>query len=470
MTRRVRGAASVLLAVVLVSSSAACVQPGGIGSPPHGSGDSRLRPVIFVHGGSGSGAQFESQAMRLTSNGYPARLVAVHEYDSTFGINTMEEVWAGLDELIAELLEASRADQVDLLGHSLGTAVSQGYLTSSPERAEQVAHYVNIDGAPATAPPAGVDTLAVWGEGNQDGEITGAENHYAPDQAHVQVATSAETFEQFYEFFTGRPPRTTDVVPERANRIRLSGEANLFPSNQGADGATLEIWQVDGETGARQGRRPSATYEIGEDGAWGPFRAKGNTHYEFALTRLDQEGEETTHHFYFQPFFRSNHLIRLLTSEPGTGIDVLREQSDRHTTLNIVRYKEIWGDQGELDDVLEVEGESVINEAIAPRSARLNALFVMDDGSDGMSNLDAPIADLAGLPFISGTDLFLPAADPPDDPVRVEMVARAGDGEPEVVNVPNWISSEHHVSVQFRDFEQDVERSPGRGRGHGHRR
>jgi triacylglycerol esterase/lipase EstA (alpha/beta hydrolase family) len=34
-----------------------------------------LRPVVFVHGSSGSGAQYESQAMRFASNGYPASYV-----------------------------------------------------------------------------------------------------------------------------------------------------------------------------------------------------------------------------------------------------------------------------------------------------------------------------------------------------------------------------------------------------------
>ena len=39
-------------------------------------------PMIFVHGGSGVGAQFESQSQRFESNGYPADYVKVLEYDS----------------------------------------------------------------------------------------------------------------------------------------------------------------------------------------------------------------------------------------------------------------------------------------------------------------------------------------------------------------------------------------------------
>lgn len=457
MTRKVLGAAGALLAMLIACLTVAT-------SPASGEGDGRerprLRPVVFVHGGAGSGAQFESQAQRLTSNGYPDELIAVHEYDSTFANNTQEEVQAGLDRLIDRLRDETGADQVDLLGHSLGTGISQSYLRSSPERAAKVAHYVNIDGAAGADLPGGVPTLAVWGEGNQDREIVGAENRYDPDQSHVQVATSAETFAQFYEFLTGRRPRTTDVVPERADRIRLSGEANVFPTNLGAAGATLEIWKVDGDTGERIGRRPRATYEIGEDGAWGPFRAEGNVHYEFALER----DTGTTHHFYYQPFFRSDHLIRLLTSEPGTGIDLLRDQSERHSTLTIVRYKELWGDQGDGNDVLTVDGQPVLNEATAPRSERVNAVMVVDDGSDGVTDLQTPIADISALPFIAGVDAFLPAATPPDDSIGVEMTARAADGETEAINVPNWASSDHHVSIAFRDFEQRRERSPGRRR------
>ena len=460
MTRKVLGAGGALLAVLLACLIAVSTPAEGAGqasAQAPGGGRPHLRPVIFVHGGSGSGAQFESQGQRLTSNGYPASYVAVHEYDSTFGTNTMDQVWAGLDQLIDRLLEQTGADKVDLLGHSLGTGVSQGYLNSSPQRAARVAHYVNIDGATATSLPGGVPTLAVWGEGNQSRTITGATNYYAPNQSHVQVATSAETFGQFYKFFTGRDARTTDVVPEPANRIRLSGEANLYPSNQGASDSTLQIWQVNGRNGRRVGRQPKATYEIGADGAWGPFRATGNVHYEFALV---DNATGNTHHFYYQPFFRSDHLIRLLTSRPGTGIDLIRDKSDHTSTITIVRYKEFWGDQGANNDVLTVNDQNVLNAATAPRSKRVNAVFAMDDGVDGVGHLDAPIADISGLPFLTGVDTVLDATDPPDDAIGIDMTARAGDGDTEDINVPNWVSDTNHISVQFRDFEQDNERSP----------
>jgi pimeloyl-ACP methyl ester carboxylesterase len=441
MSRKLLGAVGVVIAVLVASL-------GGSGAADAHGKRPAPRPVIFVHGGSGSGAQFDTQALRLMSNGYPADRIAVHEYDSTFGTNTMEEVWAGLDELIAELLRETGADGVDLLGHSLGTTVSQGYLTSSPERAASVAHYVNIDGRTAAAPPGGVDTLAVWGEGDQTRQIVGAQNHYAPDQAHVQVATSAETFAQIYRFFTGHEPKTTDVVPQ-AGRIRLSGEANVFPQNQGADGFTLQIFEID-RRGRRENRRPDATFAIGADGAWGPFKAHAGERYEFALTRTDG----SVHHLYFQPFLRSDHLVRLLTSRPGEGLDLLREPSDTSAGFGVIRYKEMWGDQGANNDTLEIDGVNVLNPATAPRTKRVNAMFVGDDNLDGVTDLSAPVQPWFSLPFISAVDLVVPATIPPDDTVRVEMVARAGDGDEEVVNIPNWATSQNIVTITFRDFQQ----------------
>jgi pimeloyl-ACP methyl ester carboxylesterase len=441
MSRKLLGAVGVVIAVLVASLA------GSGAADAHGKRPAP-RPVIFVHGGSGSGAQFDTQALRLMSNGYPADRIAVHEYDSTFGTNTMEEVWAGLDELIAELLRETGADGVDLLGHSLGTTVSQGYLTSSPERAASVAHYVNIDGRTAASPPGAVDTLAVWGEGDQTRQIVGAQNYYAPDQSHVQVATSAETFAQIYRFFTAHEPETTDVVPQRG-RIRLSGEANVFPQNQGADGFTLQIFEID-RRGRREHRRPAATFAIGADGAWGPFKAHAGERYEFALTRTDG----SVHHLYFQPFLRSDHLVRLLTSRPGEGLDLLREPSDTSAGFGVIRYKEMWGDQGANNDTLEIDGANILNPATAPRTKRVNAMFVGDDNLDGVTDLSAPVQPWFSLPFISAVDLVVPATTPPDDTVRIEMVARAGDGDEEVVNIPNWATSQNIVTITFRDFQQ----------------
>ena len=45
----------------------------------------------------------------------------------------------------------------------------------------------------------------------------------------------------------------------------------------------------------------------------------------------------------------------------------LREKSDTTASLTLVRYKEMWGDQGAGSDVLTLNGTNVLTPAIAPR-------------------------------------------------------------------------------------------------------
>ena len=97
-------------------------------------------------------------ASRATAIREPHRVL---EYDSSAIATILPAVLAALDALIAELQAETGAAQVDLIGHSLGTTVSHNFL-ATPERAANVAHYVNIDGRTAAAPPGGVPTLALW--------------------------------------------------------------------------------------------------------------------------------------------------------------------------------------------------------------------------------------------------------------------------------------------------------------------
>jgi pimeloyl-ACP methyl ester carboxylesterase len=446
----------VALALVLVTG---CARPlPGSGRPGGGDGHRPENPIVFVHGFAGSAAQFETQAMRFTSNGYPADWIGALEYDSTFGLASREQVWVNLDAEIDRILSVTGADRVDLVGHSLGTSVLQGYLTSTPERAARAAHYVNVDGFPATAPPGGVPTLAVWGMGNEARQISGAENYRDPTQSHVEVATSAETFGAMYEFLTGREPRTTNVVPEPPGRVEIAGRASLFLSNASPVGATLELWRVDPATGHRLDDVPEERQVLPADGSFGPWRVNSRKTYELVLSR-----GTSAHHFYTSPFVRSSHLVRLLTSEPGTGLDLLRPTSDHHTTLTLVRNREIWGDQGAAGDVLTVAGWSLATPELTPQAKRVIGLFAFDQGVDGVSDLSQPIGTLFALPFLSGGDLFLPATTPPDGSIPIETVARSGAGEPEVINVPNWASSSHHVSVMLRDWSQEDDTFPWHG-------
>lgn len=51
-----------------------------------------VTPIIYFHGGAGSAAQFETQAMRFTSNGYPQSHLAVFEYSTAEPVPDKEAI------------------------------------------------------------------------------------------------------------------------------------------------------------------------------------------------------------------------------------------------------------------------------------------------------------------------------------------------------------------------------------------
>jgi hypothetical protein len=80
-------------------------------------------------------------------------------------------------------------------------------------------------------------------------------------------------------------------------------------------------------------------------------------------------------------------------------------------------------------------------------------LFAFDLGSDGVTDLSAPVAAFFALPFLTGVDLFMPATTPPDRTIHIVATPRGGNG-PEAINVPNFASSTDRITVQFHDFHQ----------------
>ncbi|MBI5895286.1 MAG: alpha/beta hydrolase [Desulfobacterales bacterium] len=414
-------------------------------------------PVIFVHGSSGSASQFESQAMRFAQNGYPKNYLYAHEYDSTFTINTWADVHTRLDALIDQVLAATGAEQVDIMAHSLGTVVMMGnanpprpgYL-QTPERAARVGPYVSIDGQVGAALPGGVPTLALWASHGTAGRtIVGAENVILENQTHVQAATSAEAFGHMYRFLTGSDPGTTAVMPDFRGHISVSGRAVLFPQNIGVEGALLQIYEISGASGQRLCKKPAAQYTITADGNWGPFKAKAGRCYELVLVR-----EGLDHHFYKEPFIRSDPFVRLNASPLGGGVGANMDFADGQSNLVVSRDKESWGDQGVQNTILAVNGVNIVNAATCPITKRTTTFFVYDLGSDEASSVEAPIAYFHSLSFLTGVDLFIPAADPPDNRIRLTLMERGGNGTMQVINVPNWSSTSHRISVQFNDFAQ----------------
>lgn len=440
------------LVLILIGGLVSSSMGGGIVVPK---ADYTLRPMIFVHGSQGSGAQFWSQAMRFTSNHYPAEYICAYEYDTSFTFNSMEDVWAGLDAKIAAIQAETGFDQVDVLGHSLGTMVMHGYL-AFPNRAANVAHYVNIDGLSALAPPGGVPTLAIWAGLRPPGsEIVGAINVTIPNQTHVQVATSGESFVEIYQFFTGEEPLVSFIIPDPPDEVRLAGRVAWFPFNLALPSTTLEIWKVDAATGARLKKKPMVICDLDSDGYFGPIKAKGGESYEFTVMQQSVDGIYT-HHFYFEPFIRSDHLIRLHSAPRGTGVSAYMATSENHTNVVVQRHKEFWGDQGAENDAILVNGVNVVNAATCPINHRVNAMFLFDRNVDGLSDVSSMLFPFPYLHFLSGVDLYIPGVNPPDDTVQLMVVPRGDVSRTQMINISNWASSEHTVTTVFNDYAQDI--------------
>jgi hypothetical protein len=61
---------------------------------------------------------------------------------------------------------------------------------------------------------------------------------------------------------------------------------------------------------------------------------------------------------------------------------------------------------------------------------------------------------------MSGVDLYMPASEPPDGTISIVVTPRWGGGKTQVINVPNWASSEHAMSVMVNDYVQDIDSWP----------
>jgi pimeloyl-ACP methyl ester carboxylesterase len=430
----------------------------------------QLLPVLFVHGTSGSASQFESQAQRFLANGYPKSYLAVFEYDTGPFAAAFSDVaaitkllydadfHARINAKIDQLLTDSGAEKVNLIGHSLGTLVCNAFMKTD-NNAQRIARYVNVDGTDGQGtgtPFANVETLALWGMGNDDTNALGetATDDHDPTQSHIEVCTSATSFAKIYQFFNDKAPATTEIPKATGETVTIAGKANIFPENVGANGMTLNIYEVDPNTGFRVSASPiDDGWDISDNGDWGPLEVKKGAAYEFVLEH--DTVADATHIFYREPFYADDYFVRLNTARPGEGLSAKLTHSADHTVMTIARDREMWGDQGDGNDLLLVNGEQVLTEEAAAQSRRLSSLFLSDENGSKSSDFTT-IASVNEESFISGIDFYIEAASPPDQTtVSLELTPRGGNGAKQTINVPNWRSSEvRTVSVQFRDFVQ----------------
>jgi pimeloyl-ACP methyl ester carboxylesterase len=406
-------------------------------------------PVLFVHGIEGTGAQFESQAMRFTSNGYRPSWIDEVDYDSTRATGDQSQVDAQIDAKIAELKKRTGAKKVDLVGHSLGTIVSYNYLTDSQKgaaRRKNVAHYVNIDGQSSNP---GVPTLALWAGRRATtpaGHMAGAKNVTIKNQTHVQTCTSWQSFKAMFKFLRGKRARH-DIVRQRG-RIKIAGRALTFPQNVGLAGATIQVWRLRAD-GHRAAKTASLKITDGSQGGgkWGPLSVRAGSRYEFAIVL---SGKPTLH-YYVEPFVRSDYTVRLLASDALTLYAGHRPGSESAVSI---RYKELWANVRGQRDRLQINGTNICNAHLCPWNKQVNAYFAFDDNRNGKTDLTSdPV--IGGLPFLQGGDVFIPAS-PTAKGTTVFRLRSRGRGRrwARTIKTPNWDSTNDGVVVQWRDFEQ----------------
>jgi pimeloyl-ACP methyl ester carboxylesterase len=430
--------------------------------------DGEALPIVFVHGFSGSAAQYETQALRWASNGYPKPVTGIDRLFVGFSLSHLD---AFIDAVLAETGDS----QVYAVGHSAGTAVMTAYLNSSPARAARVAKYIGIDGASNTTCPGGVDLngdpnvpcMGIWARGSLTRMVGPDHNIYLSEQGHTQSVGSPESFRAQHRFFTGHEPATTLILPEPPGQVEIAGRALNFPNNTGIEGAIVELWEVHPGTGARKYSSPDVEVVLDSTGNFGPWAVNGQQRYEINVIRQAEDGARQQH-FYYEPWTRSNSLLRLNISPIGSTLsEAIRAHSGPHDGASVVRQKEWWG-SNDVDptnvDVLRVitstpdgieDAGNVATAGTAPYAASTIAMIMFDVDADGQTHTDS-LVNLG--PFLSGVDVYMPApTDPPNGTVTFAHQQRRTD-HPQAINTPNWsVAADHFMTVTFRDWTQDID-------------
>jgi pimeloyl-ACP methyl ester carboxylesterase len=323
-------------------------------------------PIVFMHGNGDSAALWQTTIWRFESNGWPReRLFALdqpyplaRDDDAVAqpGRSATADSAAFLKTQVERVLKATGAAKVVLIGNSRGGNTIRNYVQNGGGAA--VVSHVALGGNPAhgiwavkglrennefsglsgfmqqlNAPKGpngeevtpGVQWLTLRSDNNDkyaqpdglwigapgqptnvgyDGPaLKGATNVVLPRVDHRETSFSPAAFAATWQFLTGEAPRSTAVAPEA--QVVLDGRA-IGAENLSLNGAQVTVHAVDPATGARRGEAVHSK-NIGADGRWGPFKARGDTAYEFVLAA---PGYGTTH-IYRSAFPRSSQIVNL---------------------------------------------------------------------------------------------------------------------------------------------------------------
>lgn len=398
-----------------------------------------FRPVIMMHGFLASGDTYAPQVMRFTSNGYCENRLFTFDWNSIAGGDNVPVLDAFIDNVLAQ----TGADKVDLAGHSAGGGLGYSYLADAT-RAAKVAHYVHIASSTQTGPagPGGIiPTLNIWSEDDEiasGGDIPGATNLHLTGADHYQVATGTDAFAAMYTFFNGNPPATTNITPQ--SRFNVGGKAVTLGENAPLNGASVEVYELNPQTGWRINSQPDYTFITDAKGFWGPFSPKAQTPYEFYVVSTNPDDRPI--HYYREGFTHSNPNIYLRTlPPPGSLAGILLAGLPKNDAQSVVAV--FASSQAVINgrDELYLAGIELSTTALAPPAETAIAFFAYDANNNNTTD-NTSIALFGFVPFLSGVDIFMPATTPASIPITFNN---------RTMYVRNWPSASDGVIVPVFD-------------------
>lgn len=172
---------------------------------------SKPDPVVFVHGWNSDGSTWNTMVDRFRSDGWPTDLLHQWTYP-TFQSNVATA--SGLAAEIDRVMEATGADKVDLVTHSMGSLSSRHYLKNLGGDTK-VDAWVSLAG-----PNHGTDT-AYWCGG-------AACNEMRPGSAFLEALNAGDETPGTTRYATWRSPCDSIINPD--STVILNEAANAETS------------------------------------------------------------------------------------------------------------------------------------------------------------------------------------------------------------------------------------------------
>ena len=354
-------------------------------------------PVIFVHGMLGAGDTWTSQCKRFQAKGYQKEYLQVLDWNTlSFGGNAGKQ----LDSIIDLTLKITKANKVDLVGHSAGGGVCLSYL-SKIENAAKVAHYVHIGSSRLSKTPS-VPTLNIY---SPDDKISGgadvpdAYNLTLKGKDHYEVATCQQTFNALFKFFdAGSGVRLISATPVF---YWISGRVLSFGENKPQPNTTIEIYEYDVVNGKRLKEKAEYITTADSAGNWKALAANPYTYYEFVVKPANTNGR--TIHYFHEPFTAESKLMYLRTlSSSGMAAMITNNLPSNDSTATLAIFS---SNKAVINgrDSLTVNGFNLSAAQFSPAEKTSIAYFVYQQ-----SNKTSTPNPMAKFPFINNIDLKLP--------------------------------------------------------------